>query len=328
MPKSSRKKKKKRRPGAGSPPPAAGQRAPDAVDWVAGIGWKDERNRRTVIEFVLAVHHDQARCMYRAHEAAGYVPEAEYVEYPGGVLLICMPVPGDAAETARRMLEAWRREGDRAWKRHASRIGLGAERTTEGPHIPPEYIRTTNTARNGRPLQPIEPRAFADFEDGRLVGPLYDEGPNADVSELDQEPTYCAGIGADAEPDGVPYIVQVLALGRTCAEAAGRGAAVFDRHRMQACRPAVVLKVARIAPINGLTLRETMQEALEHNGKHAATSLLIGLGRADRLVPTGAGTQQRAAATPLAQMTVNGQGQPQLWKAGTEPDPYWNQRVQ
>ena len=308
-------------------------RAAEAVDCVGGAGWQNPDNGHLVIETVVALHHDQARCLYRAYQAMVRLMAAGAVEPPGGTRIAAMPVDRATGNRIHAVLDRWRQNRNDRWKQLAGRIGLGTEASTEVDRLPVQFTKVSGTARNGRLFQPLAPETYAVLEDGRVIGRLDAGKPQFDVSRLDDEPQYCAGIGTVRKIDGVPSIMRVLALGKTSREAATRGAAIFEACGMNG-NPQLAMKIARITPIDGQMIRTAMEQGLEAAEGESRRIMETGLGLVDHLVQDNewidvdAETQEAMVRDEVSQVTVDGNGQPQVWEAEAKANSYWADTVQ
>ena len=315
---------------------AAG-RASDASDWVGGAGWQEETDGHLVIELVLSLHHDQARCLYRAYNAATRLENANTIDFPGGAQLIAMPVQRGEGDVVYARLNRWRTDQASRWHRLVGRIGLGLERAMEVATIPLQFQAISTTARDGRPFHPIEAEAFAVLDGDRVVGKLDAGEPQLDITRLTDEPVYVTGVGLGTELPGVPAIFHVLALGTTPQEAGMRGEAIFLATGMGE-NPNIALKTARITSLDAMLIRRGMEEGLKTAAGQPRRILEVALGRVDELAepdqwqghdpghdPAACAAMERE---PASQLTVNHDGLPQIWDSAATPDPYWGQKVQ
>lgn len=315
-----------------SVPRFATGRAEDAVDWVAGAGWQDPEDGHLVIEGILALHHDQARSLYRAHQAVTRLTAAGAVRFPDGARVIAMPVDRKLGDIVHAKLTHWLADSD-PWRRLVGRIGLGTEPGVDIARLPLQFTRAASTSRDGRLLYSLGSDAFATLDDGRIVGALDAGEAQFDVSRIEDEPCYVSGVGFANEVPDVPSIVFVFAVGRTTAQALTRGCAVFESFDVPA-KPHFVLKVARVAPIDGQLLRSGLERARDIATGKSRRALEVGLGEQDHLVAAGewrdVPDEARGAldADTPAQVTTDGNGHPQVWDGHVAPDPYWADQVQ
>ena len=164
-----------------------------------------------------------------------------------------MPVDRKLGDIVHAKLIHWL-AGPDPWRRLVGRIGLGTEPGVDIARLPLQFTRAVSTARDGRLLCSLGSDAFATLHNGRIVGALDAGEAQFDVSRLEDEPCYVSGVGFANEVPDVPSIVFVFAIGRTTAQAFTRGCAVFESFDVPA-KPHFVLKVARVAPIDGQLLR-------------------------------------------------------------------------
>ena len=309
-------------------------RASDAVDWVGGAGWQKPENGHLVIETVMALHHDQARCMHRCHRITSQRPRPASNEIRKRTQLITMPVSRATGHAIYAQLDTWRQHPTDAWKRMVGRIGLGAGEAAEAGHLPVSFTQIAPTTRDGHLLQPLTPEQLAVLEDDRVIGRLNAGEPQLDISHLENEPQYAAGLGGETETEDMPSILILLAIGRTTAEAVTRAQAILEATRADA-NPYLVLKLSRITPIDGQMLQTSMESSLQNAEGKRKRILEVALGRKDHLVePDGWSEVDEETRTALAvnkpsQVTVDANGMPQIWdQANTRVDPYWATKIQ
>lgn len=214
------------------------------------------------------------------------------------------------------------------------RIGLGAGDSAEVDHLPVSFTQTAPTTRDGHLLEPVKPEHFAVVEDGRVIGRLNAGNPELDISRLEDEPHYAAGLGMQQETEDTPSILVLLSIGRTTAEAVTRAQAILEATRADA-NPHLVPKLARITPLDGQMLRTWIENSLETAQGKRKRVLEIAVGQKDHLVqPDGWSDVDEETRTALAmnkpsQVTIDADGMPQVWdQPNTQVDPYWATKVQ
>jgi len=308
-------------------------RAIDAVDWVGGAGWQNPENGHLVIETIMALHHDQARCMDRCHRIISRQPLPSNKQREE-IRLITMPVSTTTGDVIHARLQAWRRHPSDRWKRTVGRIGLGSEEAGPAGRVPLSFTQISTTARDGRPLKPIGPEAFAVLENDRVIGRIDAGKPQLHVNPLEREPQYAAGLGADTETENMPSIMILLAIGRTTAEAITRAARIYEGIR-EKIHPRLVLKISRISPMDGQMLRTSIERNLQSAPDDARHTLEIGIGHKDDLIDADEWcevdeeTRNALAAAKPSVVTVDGDGMPQIWdERNTQVNPYWGSKVQ
>ena len=277
---------------------------------------------------ILALHHDNAESLHRAHQVADRLQRIKTVPLPNKINLMAIPVSAEIGDAVHARLSGWA-EDKRASKRMVGGIGLGSQSC--GP-IPAHYLLNSRTEPDGSLIEPIAPEAFGTLEDeGRIVGHT-DGGKSAEV-DLGNEPTFVAGMGieGDMREQGMPDIMTVLAIGKTSSEAVTNGQSLceimgFNRN------PKLVLKVARVTALDGHALRTKMQEAMENAEGSAQRAMKIGLGLKNDLTEddewsdVDAETRKAIAADGPAQVTIDEDGVLQVWDAGATTDPHWRTR--
>lgn len=131
----------------------------------------------------------------------------------------------------------------------------------------------------------------------------------------------------------MPAIFQVLAVGKTPRAGLSRGHAIVLGSGM-AENPNIVLKLARIAPLDAQMIRMGMERMLERSEGKAARLLETGLGIVDHLFEEDdwcdvePEVREGLENEPVSQMTVNGEGMPQIWEADVTPNAYWSEKVE
>ena len=332
MAKKRRSKHEKQRRGK-KPPRDAPGRADDAVDWVGGAGWQDRDSGHLTIELIMALHHDQACALHRAQQISERVASIKEVGFPDTFEIIAMPVTRKVGDEVYAQLDNWRQHPTSPTKRLLGRIGLGSENCGE---VPLHFMSIAQTRPDGWMSSPLSAEAFAVLEDGmRLIGKIDAGKAQLDISNLEDEPQFVAGVGLkqDVGDVQVPTILEMLALGKTTAEATTRGVAIFDAENLGE-RPGLGLKIARVTRLDGQMLRMAMENSIKEAKGKDLRNLEIGLGRKDELIKDDEWVDipesERAAMMhgDPAQVTVNGDGSPQLWEAGVITNPYWAHRVQ
>ena len=207
---------------------AAG-RSPAAYDWVAGLGWLNPGDGSFHIEIPLALHHDQARAMQRTVDAVGryrtLTPDLAVV-WGTDVQLLTLPLTSADAQRVLVVLQRRARSGAEPF-RGATRIGLGLDRRLERRLVAITFRRLSVTGPDGAPTVPIGPALLGRVDAAcRVDGRVDAGGVTADLSDLDGEPVWAAGVGYPRPVPGVPVITSVLALGHTAPLAAARGMAL------------------------------------------------------------------------------------------------------
>ena len=286
-----------------------------------------------MIELVLSLHHDQARCLHRAYEAMRILVRRSASSFPAGAEAIAMPVRQVEGDEIYARLNRWRTDRSNPWHRLVGRIGLGLDPATEAGTVPLQFQAISTTARDGHPFSPIEAEAFAVVEANRVVGGIDAGKPQLDVTRMDEEPVYVTGAGLMTEVPGVPALFQVLAVGRTAREAGMRGEAVFIGTGL-AENSNIALKTARITAMDAMLIRTAMEKGLQQATGQARRVIEVGLGMVDHLADPDkwdgldSATCAALEREPPAQMTVNHDGVPQIWDATATPDPYWGWKLQ
>lgn len=256
-------------------------RAFDAVDWVGGTG-RQAPAGNLVLDLVLSIHHDQARAFARALQALSVSLGDSPAEPAAGVRVVVLPVDRVAGDAAHARLVALASGGDPAARRVA-RIGLGAEPGHEAAGLPLLFTRMSSTARDGRPYAPIAPELFAVADGATFVGRVDAGDPELDLTRLESEPCWVAGVGYLRESLRVPSIVRVLAVGRAPEEAASRGAAIAQVLGV-AGDDRLALKLTRVLPVDARVLREALEHGLAAADGMVRRLLEVALGRVDHLV--------------------------------------------
>ena len=296
-------------------------RAGNALDWVGGAGWVDRSRGKLVIEVVLAVHHDQARCLHRTTQAIMHLAETGAMRFPparfpGGAHAVTMPVDERTGGETRAALERWRRYGE-PWQRIVVRIGLGAEPAVEAMRIVRKEAKRKITAVDGRLLTSIEPEAFASWDDQRLVARKGAAAATTGLGDMDADPVYCTGICRADREETEPVISRILAVGRTTREAVTRGSATF-RNVVPEHDTERTLGLARIPPSDARTLRQVMNRRMRTSNGKTQRIIQVGLGRADHLIGDGEWEdippeeREKLAGKRGARVTINEDGEPQI----------------
>ena len=99
----------------------------------------------------MALHHDQGRSLYLAHQAVTRLAAAGVVRFPDGARVIAMPVDRKLGDTVHAKLTQWLADPD-PWRRLLGRIGLGTEPGVDIARLPLQFTRAVSTARDGRLL--------------------------------------------------------------------------------------------------------------------------------------------------------------------------------
>ena len=238
------------------------------------------------------------------------------------------PVREAEGTVIHEVLESMRTQNKDRWTRTLGRIGLGREPTVEVATLPLQFTMVSATTRDGSLDKPIEAHVFASLErDGRVVGGMDAGKPQVDVSRLEEEPEYCAGVGPAREVPGIPSMLYVLAIGTTPREAASRCHAIAAK--MEELGKNLALTIGRVSRLDGQLLRKGMEEALETATGDGRAAVEMGLGRTDDLIDEDGWITvppdivQGMADDEVCKITVNADGHPQVWDCSAEPDPYW-----
>ena len=217
-----------------------------------------------------------------------------------------------------------------------ARIGLGLDRDLERKPVAIIFRQLSITRADGSFTAPLAPDVVGWLDHAcRVDGRVPVSGETADLTRLEDEPVWAAGVGYRRQVPGVPVITSVLALGHTAPLAAARGMAVAVA--MDALVPDVLrLKVVLIRRIDARLLRESMEEHLaaarragdlEHM-RHARVSL----GQLDGSIDTSF-VFERGTDLPdtydeerCAVLAAGAGAVPQLWEAGVPVDVDWESR--
>ena len=316
-----------------TPPRYAPGRADDAVDWVGGAGWQDAESGHLTVELIMALHHDQACALHRANRVAARLSSVKRLGFPDSFEIIAMPVRESVGDEIYARLESWRRHRTDPTKRTLGRIGLGSERCGE---VPLQFRSFAATRPDGGMSEPLKPETFAVLEDGRrLIGKIDAGKTQIDISNLEEEPQFVAGVGwrHDVSDVQLPGMFQVLALGRTTSEATTRGDPVFEAAGLKG-HPNVVMKIARVTRLDGQMLRMAMENSIKEATGKAFRTLEIGIGRKDDLVEDNEwmdmSDDERATLMQegASQVTIDSDGSPQLWDASVITNPDWAHELQ
>ena len=116
----------------------------------------------------------------------------------------------------------------------------------------------------------MDPTHFTTIEGDRIVGHIDAGREQVGIDRLDQEPQYVAGAGFPSSPASVPFIVVVLAIGHTTAQALSRGRSVFDAFGLD--QSLFVVRIAKLKPIDGQLLRITLKAARDAADPRLGTS--------------------------------------------------------
>ena len=205
------------------------------------------------------------------------------------VQLRTLPLTTADAQRVRRVLQQFARAAAEPF-RGSARIGLGLVQSFERRPVAVTFRRLSVTAPDGSTAVPIAPSFLGRLDTAcRVDGRAPVSGPTADLSDLEDEPVWAAGVGYCRQVPGVPVITSVLALGHSAPLAAARGMALAVA--MDVLVPDVLrLKVVPVRRIDARVLRQNIEAHLakaqrEGDDDHLRHSR-IALGELDASIDT------------------------------------------